>query len=119
MSALDEFGQFVVLHLFDNALVQMELLLRGQIREPDAQLLQERVRRLDRDAVETLRKIVADTLVVALHDLLFAIQESHDNQTGLEIMVNGVNVAEATDGLQGELLGSDGWIQRFSRANRA
>ena len=50
---------------------------------------------------------------VALHDLLFALQEAHDLQQGIELLVDGVNVAGLSGMLQGEPLGPDGLIARF------
>jgi hypothetical protein len=49
-----------------------------------------------------------------MHDLLFAFQEAHDRNTGIEIMVDGKPIAELSDGLHGEIFGETGWIVRYS-----
>ena len=49
-----------------------------------------------------------------MHDILFALQESHDCKSGIEIMVDGTAVGEHSDGLHGEIFGDEGWIVRFS-----
>ena len=51
----------------------------------------------------------------AIHDLLFTLQDSHDRNLGVEILVDGKNVAEVSDGLHGEPNGEQGWIARFSQ----
>ena len=62
-----------------------------------------------------LREMVVDLVDTAVHDLLFAIQDPHDREPGIEVLVDGENVAAASDGLQGEPLGEGGWIERFSK----
>ena len=56
-----------------------------------------------------------EALSVGLHDFLFALQEAHDLERGIEVLVDGKNVAELSDGLQGEPCGGEGWIAKFAR----
>ena len=55
-----------------------------------------------------------DITTVGMHDLLFAFQEATDLEKGISINVNGINPAEVSDGLHGEIFGEDGWIAEFS-----
>lgn len=50
--------------------------------------------------------------------LLFAFQDAHDRGVGVEILVDGMNAAKLSGMLQGEPLGPDGWVARFSRIPR-
>ena len=60
-------------------------------------------------------EFVETLLTHAMHDLLFAFQESHDCESGIEITVNDEPVAAMSDGMHGEIFGEDGWIVRFSK----
>lgn len=115
LSPLDKFGKLIVQSLRDRALEQNEMLLRGQLKGLPMQHLQERIAKLSPDEKALIHDVVVDLLDTALHDVLFSIQEAHDSNSGIEILVDGQNVAEISGMLNGELLGPDGWISKFSR----
>ena len=48
-------------------------------------------------------------------DFLFGLQEQANSNGNIEIRVNGKNIAELSDGLQGEPYGSKGWQAKHSR----
>ena len=50
-----------------------------------------------------------------MHELLFAIQDAHDRELGIEVSVDGENVAEKSGMLHGEHLGEGGWIDKYGR----
>lgn len=114
MSALDKFGQFVVLNLRDRLLEQNEMLMRGKLKGRAIQELQERVAALNDDQRKVVRAVLVDAIDTAIHDFLFAIQDAHDRNLGVEVFVDGENVAEVSGVLNGEHLGEDGWIRRYS-----
>jgi hypothetical protein len=58
---------------------------------------------------------VVDAIDTAMHDFLFALQDAHDRELGVEILVDGRNVAEESGMLNGEQLGEGGWIEKYSR----
>lgn len=101
--------------LRDRSIEQHDLLLSGKLRSKHIQDLQDRVAGLPPAHRALLREVLIDALDVALHDLLFAFQDAHDRGLGIEIMVDGMSAAEASGMLQGEPLGPDGWISRFSK----
>ena len=115
MSALDSFGKFLVANLRDKALEQNAMLLEGTWKGKTIQTLQSRIADLPDGQKSLLREMVVDLIDTAMHDLLFAIQDAHDRDLGLEVLVDGENVADASGMLQGEHLGEGGWIQRFSK----
>ena len=115
MSALDKFGKFLVENLRDKAIEQHVMLLQGQLRGATIQKLQQQVRSLPEEQKQLLRKVVVDVIDTAMHDLLFAFQDSHDRGLGIEVSVDGENVAEKSGMLHGEHLGEEGWIEKYSR----
>ncbi len=60
------------------------------------------------------RQCIVSTLDDAIHDFLFALQVSCDLNRGIQVIVNGQNVAELSDGLNGEPYTEDGWYARYS-----
>jgi len=120
MDDLSKFGKFIVQNLRDRAIEQHLMMQSGRFRGARAQALQSRLATMKPEDRETVRELMEDAIDTALHDLLFALQDSHDRSLGIEVLVNGENVAERSGALQSEPLGDEGWIARFSRfATRA
>jgi hypothetical protein len=115
MKPLDKFGKFFVENLRDKALEHLEFMFVGWWKAPELQPLQGKLVNLSPDMKIMVREVVEKTLTTAMHDLLFAFQESHDGKTGIEIVIDGKSAGELSDGLHGELFGEDGWIVRYSK----
>lgn len=64
---------------------------------------------------QLVMRVVIDVIDTALHDFLFAIQDANDRDLDIKILVDGENVAEKSGMLQGEHLGEDGWISKYSK----
>src|SRR3712207_44945 len=109
-SALDRFGQFIVAHLRDRGIASFGMLTRGEARAPAQQRLQEVFASISDLQRSALRRAVVEVLDTAVHDVLFALQESHDLKEGIEVFVSGQNLGAMSDGLQGELFGENGWL---------
>lgn len=115
MKALDKFGQFVVANLRDKAIEQYDMLLEGKLKGVAMQDLQTKVALLSDEQKALTRKLVLDVIDTAMHDFLFSIQDAHDRRLGIEVFVDGTNVAEESEMLNGEHIGEGGWIERYSR----
>jgi hypothetical protein len=115
MNELDKFGKFFIQNLRDKSLDYLEGLFERKWKAPDLQNLQDRVAAFSPEFKQTVRELVESILTDGMHDLLFAIQENHDCNEGIEILVDGKPVAELSDGLHGEIFGEDGWMVRFSK----
>ena len=90
--------------------------VRGKMESaPDQQMLQSKVFNLSTELKTTVFELVDDLLIRPMHDFLFAIQECHDHDMGIEVVVDGKPIAEQSDGLHGEIFGCEGWIVRFSK----
>ncbi len=114
MDALDKFGEFLIANLRDKALRQNQMLLSGALKAKVLQSMQQRLGNLPAEQKDLLREVVVDLVDTATHDLLLAIQDAHDRELGIEVFVDGKNVATVSGMLQGEHLGEGGWIERFS-----
>jgi hypothetical protein len=113
--ALDKFGQFIVATLRDRAIEQHMVTQAGNWKAPRLQVLQQRLAELSPTQRRLVLDVVVDVVDTALHDLLFALQEAHDFNKGIAVLVDGSDVAAGSDGLQGEPYGPGGWVSRFSR----
>lgn len=115
MKPQDRFGKLIVESIRDSSLEYLQTMFDGEWKAPDLQPLQARVSSLNPDLKALVFELADDLLTHAMHDFLFAIQESHDGGTGIEVVVDGNEIAAQSDGLHGEIFGKDGWIVRFSK----
>lgn len=116
---LSKLGELLIRSFRDKSIDQHEMLLAGKLHGKHMQDLQTRVAALSVEQRALLREVVVDVLDVALHDVLFALQDAHDRCLGIEIVVDGKSAAELSGMLQGEPLGPEGWISRFSKFPKA
>lgn len=65
-----------------------------------------------RSRIQSIPPRVVETVV----DYLLAWLE---NEEDVQVFFDGINVADESDGLAGELYGEDGWIERFSDPSTA
>jgi hypothetical protein len=109
---LDKFGEFFVQNLRDKMLHNLEMMFGGGWKAPELQELQVKLSGLTDAQKQTFQELVERITTAGMHDLLFAIADSGG---AVRVLVDGQDVAELSDGLQGEIFGDDGWITRFSK----
>ena len=117
--AVDKFGRFVMGNLRDRGIDFFDALVGGRWKAPALKQLQEELAQMTDAQRAVIRRTVVRTLDAAIHDFLFALQESHDQRTGIQLTVDGEDVAELSDGLQGEPFGSNGWQGNYSKHGEA
>ena len=110
----DKFGEFVVRNLRDKAIKQHKILLCGQLKGKYIQELQSQVVKLPDEYKQLIESIVIDIIDTAAHDLLYAIQDGCDRDIGIDVIVDGHNVAKSSGMLHGEYFGEGGWVKRYS-----
>lgn len=108
----DQFGEFIVQNLRDRMFEGLERLMGGGSKAPAVQKLQAQLSSFTPEQKQVLRDLVEDLTTTGMHDLLFAISDSGG---AVKVLVDGHDVAQLSDGLQGEIFGDDGWIVRFSK----
>ena len=112
---LDKFGEFFVSNLRDKMLDDLQMLLTASWKAPSAQKLQDRLATLNDEQRDILRETAEHLITAGMHDFLFALEEDADSGGSIRIMVDGTDLAEASDGLHGEIFTENGWISRFSK----
>lgn len=112
---LDDFGEFIVQQMRDKGIEFYDKLEKGSWRAPSLMAIQESLNMFEEEQLVILRKCVIETLDTALHDFLFALQENHENEGTVQLLVNSEDIAGLSDGLNGELFSEDGWISKYSK----
>lgn len=114
MNPVDTFGKVLIEKFRDDGMRYFDNLLQG--RAPiDARQLSTRLSEMfTEEQKQLLLSAFADAIDVSMHDFLFALQVAHDFNEGIEVLVDGKNIAKESDDLQGEPWGDYGWIKKFS-----
>jgi len=112
---LDTFGKFLVDNLRDKGIFYAEGLLDGRWKAPASQDIQSGLSNLSADQKQVVRKAVISTIDAAIHDFLFALQEQADVDNTIQILVDGKNIVELSDGIHGEAYSDEGWFAKYSR----
>ncbi|QDT01339.1 hypothetical protein [Adhaeretor mobilis] len=112
--AVDKFGKIVVTKLRDNAIDFFDLASQGHWRAPSLQNLQRELADQTPEQIDLIRRCVIQAIETGMHDFLFALVEANDFEN-VHVMVDGVNVADESDGLHGEQFTEEGWIAKFAK----
>lgn len=115
MNPIDIFGKMLVEKFRDDAISYFEGLLHDKAPIDVKQLSTHLSGALSEEQKQFLLSACADAVNVGMHNFLFALQIAHDLDQGIEVFVDGKNIAKESDGLQGEPWGEEGWIKKFSR----
>ena len=84
-------------------------------KAPALQKLQKDLASLPENHRTIVRRCVIQSVDNGRHDFLFALQESYENESDIEVVVDGQNIAENSDGLHGELFTEDGWKAKYGK----
>lgn len=115
---MEKFGRLVISELWDRPIEHHDLLAKGYWKTPGLQDLQAALVNLPEDQKQLVRRCVIEALNTGLHGLLSALQDAHNLKQGIEVMADNQNVAEISDGLQGEPYGGNGWIAKYGSIPR-
>jgi hypothetical protein len=117
--ALQFFGRFLMEHLRDRGILWYEYLAQGKWKS--GLELQTRVVSLNAEQREIIRQCVILAIDTGIHDFLFQLGVNFDmtqdnpSADSIKILVNGIDIAQVSDGLQGEAYGENGWIHKYSK----
>ena len=107
---LNEFGEVLIKEVRDRTIRLFDKKLQGEMKDKDSQLLFEKVNKLSKEQQLLICEIIHQIVDLSLHNMLCVFEE-HDK---FQIVIDGENIADISDGLSGELYTSDGWIEKFS-----
>lgn len=106
--AIGAFGTYVMSQAYDEAIRDTQLVLSGNAAGPKGRRLHERLKALSDDQRQAAAELARDAVMSALHGLLRGL--SHDADQ-IRLLFRGEDVAQASDGLHGDLFV---WIRDLS-----
>ena len=114
LSPLDKFGKFIVENLRDKGIDFAEGLLKKQWNAPGLLEMQNEIANLNETQKTAFINAITKTIDGAIHDFLFALQEQADFNNDIQILVDGENIVELSDGIHGEAYSDEGWFAKYS-----
>src|SRR5947209_1890155 len=104
--ALQVFGRFLMEHLRDRGIFYYEYLAQGKWKS--YQKLQTMLASLNAEQQDVVKQCVVLAIDNGMHDFLFQLGVLFDQSQvdaraeRIQILVNGIDIAQVSDGLQGE-----------------
>lgn len=111
MSNLDEFGKLLTLSLRDSALNRCLDIESGKVRSSECKELTNNLSEFSESQIKIIKRLLTECVDTGIHDFLFALEEAQDELT---VLVNGEDIVNESDGIQGEIFTEDGWFEKFS-----
>lgn len=110
-----KFGEFLMTNVRDAAIDRFDSLSSNRLKSPRTESLRKVLAGMTAENRAVIRRCVLACVDTGLHDFLFALQQLADFDNDIQVIVDGKNVVEQSDGLHGELFGDDGWFARYSK----
>ena len=114
ITPLDKFGKFLVENLRDKGMDFAEGLLKSHWKAPSLFEMQNQIANLNETQKMAFINAIKKTIDGAIHDFLFALQEQTNVDNDIQILVDGQNIVELSDGIHGEAYSDDGWFAKYS-----
>ncbi|WP_424407738.1 hypothetical protein [Pasteurella sp. PK-2025] len=111
MSKLEEFGKVYIDDVRDRTILLLENILKGQVNAPRFKDLQENLNQLGVEEIELIKYITISLIDNTLHNTLCLFEEYPE----YELISDGENIIDLSDGLSAELYTDDGWIKKYSK----
>lgn len=112
--SLDKFGNFIVRSLFDKGLDRYYDLVQNKLKSQSTEALRKDMQQFNEQQITIINNLVTNILTSSIHDFLYSIEERTNFENDLEILIDGKNIIELSDGLNGELFSNEGWIKKYS-----
>lgn len=114
-SQADKFGAFLMANLRDAAIDRFDSLASNHLKSPATESLRKTLVAMSAEDRAVVRRCVLACVDSGLHDFLFALQQIADFDNDINVVVDGKNIVDQSDGLHGELFGGNGWFSRYSK----
>ncbi|MWP61170.1 hypothetical protein [Gilliamella sp. Pas-s25] len=114
---LDIFGQKIISYVRDQAIFEFEAMVQGKMKSENMVKLNNELKIFDRNQIDILKKVAVIAIDSVIYNTLNMLEQNEENMR-LLISKNGKNeknIVNISDGLSGELLTENGWIEKFSQ----
>ena len=112
--AVEKFGKLVIECFKDNAVDTFEWFLTDRGAPDLNRVLSARIKDIPDETKDALRDCVIQSVMTGVHDFLHGLEVAQDFGEGIEVTVDGINIVQASDGLNYEIFGEDGFDAKFS-----
>jgi hypothetical protein len=112
MNKLELFGKLISEDLRDSSLNRYMDLESDRLGSEYSKQLSKELSTFTGEQKKIIRKVLTASVDTGIHNFLFALEEERN---GIKVMIDNENIAELSDGLQGEIYSSDGWFEKFSQ----
>ncbi|MDE5823400.1 MAG: hypothetical protein K2H91_01760 [Lachnospiraceae bacterium] len=85
------------------------------IASPEADVLEKKLESFSQDQLHILQELIPWITMGTVSNMLWLFEQNEDIQLIVEYEGKRINIAEASDGLDGEFCGEEGWIDRFGK----
>ena len=107
---LDEFGKILINDVRDRTIRNIDSIISGKMKDSESQVIYKKISNFGEDEKLLINILIPKIIDFSIHNMLEMFEENEK----IELIINGKNLAEISDGLAGELYTEDGWIQKFS-----
>lgn len=107
---LETFGQIFIKNVRDRVISDIDMVLEGKYLDDEDLAMSNRFKQLDTISKDFINSLIPNIVDSCLFDFLDMIEQNEE----IELKINGINLAEESDGLAGELYTEDGWIQKYT-----
>ena len=112
---VENFGKKLIQIVWDNTIVQMDMIFNGKMKSKDAQILNKKIIKLNEEGKLLLKEITMETIRRNIFNLLNFFEEEEKYFIGFNDKKTMVDIKEVSDGLAGELYGETGWIKKYNK----
>lgn len=112
--SVDKFGELVIVPARDNTYEFFDFAVKRHWKGPAFQSRQNELASLDPATIAMIRVWVHECVDHALATVLHRLDEATDLH-GLQVLMDGDNVAKLSDGFSAEPYSDRGWYARFSK----
>lgn len=114
--ALQTLGELLMRRVRDEAIEEWDKIIDGKLRSDRALKVQSKLNQMSPDQIDTVRILVPQIVDSCLHHLLWTLEQANEVEVNVRLPEGSAQeIREMSDGLPGELYGSNGWIAKFSR----
>lgn len=108
---LDYFGQILIKNVRDKTICEFNMIIDGKMKDKESVMLYRNFKCMDKETKQIIKSIIPRIVDLGLHNFLWMFEEDEN----IQILVQGKNINDISDGLAGELYAEDGWICKFSK----
>ena len=112
---VDYLGEFIMKHFRDVALECAEGLCEGRFDSPGHRRFQEELAALSGPEKKLVQQTLAYCIDGGLNDFLFHLDKEVRTKKRIQLLIDGVDCSELSDGLHQELHGPKGWKEAYSK----